>query len=623
MYTKGKSLLILVFCVLSAYSVQAQLKDTVILKQFASGLSGITDITHASDARLFVTERVGRIRIVKSDGSLEPIPYMNITHLVGSTGGEQGLLGLAFHPDYINNGFFYVNYTNKNGDTQISRFSVNPNNPNRADSTSELKMIFVDQPFNNHNGGDLLFGPDQYLYLGLGDGGSGGDPQGNGQKLSTMLGKILRINVDADLPYSIPIDNPFLDPGDLNLDEIWSYGWRNPWRISFDRITGDMWVGDVGQDKWEEVNFEPTGSGGGLNYGWRCKEAFENFNTSGCPGDSAFIPPVLAYLNPPGQPCASVTGGYVYRGTEAPSLYGQYIYSDYCNGKIWGLAKEDTTWVNNELTTAALFQMSTFGENYDGELFVGYLTNGTIWQVLDRCQLMKTEIHSNNDTVSCCPMPCKGALSISASGVSTPYTWELSNGNSGTFDDNALINNLCGGNYTITITSAEGCKHVLNNEILTIVDTIFPLVILNQSGDSLCGPGNLKKMWYKNGILIAEDSMCIHLLDTGLYQLTLIYFNTCCVKQLYYFVTSTSSVNELYGFLTVYPNPAIHQIQLMNSSINPYSCKLFDIHGRVVYTGKVEAKEHLIIPDINPGMYQLECIHGKEIIVIPVEVIQR
>ena len=317
--------------------------------------------------RLFIVEQPGVIRIYQN-GALLPEPFLDIQQQVGSRGNEQGLLGLAFHPDYSQNGLFYVNYTDLNGDTVIARFSASGDDANRADAGSEQQLMFVRQPYPNHNGGSMVFGPDGYLYLGLGDGGSGGDPLGNGQSLHNDLGKILRIDVDNGEPYAIPPDNPYAGE---STPEIWAYGLRNPWRFSFDRLTGDLYVADVGQDRWEEVNFLPAGSPPGVNFGWNYREGLHPY--TGTPDNIEVVDPVAEYKH--GEDC-SVTGGYVYRGEELPAMKGIYLYGDYCSGKIWGLFRDaDGAWQNQVLFATGL-NISSFGEDAAGELYLVDLGGG-------------------------------------------------------------------------------------------------------------------------------------------------------------------------------------------------------------------------------------------------------
>jgi glucose/arabinose dehydrogenase len=320
----------------------------------ASGLQRPVDLQADGSGRLFILEKVGRIRILQDDQLLEA-SFLDITDRVGSSGNEQGLLGLAFHPQYAQNGRFFVNYTDKNGDTSISRFQVS-NDPNVADPASEVKILGVDQPFANHNGGVLVFGPDGYLYAGLGDGGSQGDPFGNAQNTSVLLGKILRLDVDSAEPYAVPADNPF-------GNEIWHYGLRNPWRISFDRLTGDLYIGDVGGGQWEEIDFLEAGSPGGANFGWNYREGAHDYKGNAPAG---LIDPVAEYSHSEGG--CSVTGGYVYRGAM-PEWNGIYLYGDYCTGLIWGLIRSGDGW-QNQLLFDTDVNITSFGEDESGEVYL-------------------------------------------------------------------------------------------------------------------------------------------------------------------------------------------------------------------------------------------------------------
>ena len=354
----------------STPTVEAPPLDTLGLNlvSVAGGFTRPTFITHAGDGsgRLFVTEQAGRIRVI-DNGAVYPEPFLDIEELVGSDGSEQGLLSFVFHPDYANNGFFYVNYTDKQGDTVIARYTVSAGSPDAADPASSQVLLTFDQPYANHNGGQLVFGPDGHLYIGNGDGGSGGDPQNNGQSLNTLLGKILRIDVDNADPYGIPADNPFVDDPNAR-PEIWSYGWRNPWRFSFDRQTGDMYVADVGQNQYEEIHFEPAGSPGGLNYGWNLMEGNHCFRSPDCdPATQNLVLPVAEYDHSQG---CSVTGGYVYRGDVFPDLSGVYLYADFCSGLVWGLRQEaDGGWSQAELLASG-YRISSFGQDEAGEIYL-------------------------------------------------------------------------------------------------------------------------------------------------------------------------------------------------------------------------------------------------------------
>ena len=347
------------------------------LAQFASGLEFPVDLTHAGDGtgRIFVVEKPGRIKIVR-DGEVEAGSFLDIEQKVRSSGSEQGLLGLTFHPKFPENGRFFVNYTDLNGDTVVSEFGLT-DNPDRADPESERVLIKIEQPATNHNGGQVKFGPDGYLYIGMGDGGSAGDPEENAQNLGVLLGKMLRVDVDDEKPYAIPDDNPFKDR-DGARPEIWAYGLRNPWRFSFDSQTRDMYIGDVGQNLWEEIDFQPKGSNGGENYGWDYTEGLHEFEMPRGYDTSGITFPVFEYGRDDG---CSVTGGYVYRGKEFPALSGTYLFSDFCTGKLWGLRKkEGGDWEWSMLKDTDI-QPSSFGEGPDGSIYILDFPKGRVFKI--------------------------------------------------------------------------------------------------------------------------------------------------------------------------------------------------------------------------------------------------
>ncbi len=350
------------------------------LSPIATGLDNPVHITHANDAsdRLFVVEQEGTIRILIS-GALLSDPFLDIRDKV-SCCGERGLLSMAFAPDHPVPSHFYVNYTNNAGHTIIARYAVDATNPNQAIATSEQIMLQIDQPFANHNGGQIAFGPDGYLYIGMGDGGSAGDPDGRAQNRQELLGKLLRIDVEAggDAPYIIPATNPFTQTVDYR-PEIWAFGLRNPWRFSFDRATGDLYIADVGQNAYEEVNVQPATSPGGQNYGWDIMEGLHCYNADAC-DRSGLTMPVIEYPHTQGN--TSITGGFVYRGTAYPNLAGIYFYADYVSGRIWGLRQNGANWEHIQLYDAP-FLLSTFGEDRDGNLFVADYSNGVIYEIIN------------------------------------------------------------------------------------------------------------------------------------------------------------------------------------------------------------------------------------------------
>ena len=327
--------------------------------------------------RMFVVEQSGTVRII-ADGTLLAEPFLDISGQISSD-NEQGLLSIAFHPEFAENQTLFIDYTDVDGNSRIERWAVDPGDINRADPASAETILQVEQPAPNHNGGLLLFGPDGYLYIGLGDGGSQGDPDGNGQNNGTLLGSILRIDIDTtsdEQPYGIPSDNPFAD-GEGGRPEIWAFGFRNPWRFSFDRETGDLFIGDVGQGDYEEVSLFPTGSDE-RNFGWNIMEGNSCYQSDDC-DQNGLVPPIFAYSH--NESGCSVVGGYAYRGSAIESLVGVYLTADYCTGQLWGIGMDaDGNWVASEPIETGL-NVSSFGEDNEGNLFVVDL-NGSLFQVV-------------------------------------------------------------------------------------------------------------------------------------------------------------------------------------------------------------------------------------------------
>lgn len=356
---------------------QVDLKRVKVeLRLAAGGLNQPVGLAHAGDGsgRLFVIEKGGTIRIIQN-GTVLPTPFLDIDDRVNSESSERGLLGLAFHPRYAENGYFYVNYSDVAGDTAVSRFSVT-GDPNVADSTTEKLILALDQPAANHNGGHLAFGPDGYLYIGMGDGGRAGDAFGNAQNGATLLGDMLRLDVDNGDPYAIPPDNPFVNDPDV-LDEIWAMGLRNPWRYSFDRLTGDLYIADVGQNTYEEVNIQAAASRGGENYGWPIMEGQHCYEAETC--DSiGFVLPIVEYGRSQG---CTVIGGYVYRGPSFPAIYGVYFFGDFCSGLVWGLAQSNGKWQAVRLLETGL-QIVSFGEDEAGEIYLTDIADGGVYQIV-------------------------------------------------------------------------------------------------------------------------------------------------------------------------------------------------------------------------------------------------
>ena len=362
---------------LSIFSSLILNAQSINLEEFATGLTSPVEITNVNDSRIFVVQQNGMIKIIQPNGAINPTNFLNISSKI-LYGGERGLLGLAFHPQYSTNGYFFVYYNNTAGNVVTARYKVSTTDPNVADPNSEKILLNIPKPFANHNGGSIHFAPDGKLWIITGDGGSSGDPNNNAQNKNSLLGKMLRIDVDAadPVPYNIPSDNPFAGAGVDGADEIWAYGLRNAWKFSFDLSTGNAMIADVGQGAIEEINKMPI-TQAGINYGWRCYEGNNAYNTTtGCPAQSSMTFPVAVYDHSGGK--CSITGGYVYRGTQYPSLQGKYFFADYCSNQI-GILGTD-----NSITWTAAYSgngFSSFGQDSQKELYVAGVESGKIFKI--------------------------------------------------------------------------------------------------------------------------------------------------------------------------------------------------------------------------------------------------
>ena len=383
--------------------------QTIALEFFSGPFISPVEITHPNnDNRFFVLEKGGYVKIVNSDGSVNETPFLDISSLVLNE-GERGLLGLAFHPNYNTNGYFYVNYINLDGNTVIARYSVS-NNPNLAENMSGLTMMTVNQPFAEHKGGTLKFGPDGYLYISLGDGGGGGDPFGSAQNLivdasnpsRVYLGKMLRIDVDLAVPYGIPPTNPLISQ--TGKEEIWALGLRNPWKFSFNRLNGDLWLADVGQENIEEINKIVSPFANSLtNFGWRCYEGNQTYESTNCPEISQTQTPFAQYNHTFG---CSITGGYFYTGSQYPNFQNKYFFADFCSAKIGMIDAVGTiTW--SELLPYNF--ITTFGEDINGELYIANIQDGNIYKIVDSSL---SNLAFNQANVSVYPNPASDELFV-------------------------------------------------------------------------------------------------------------------------------------------------------------------------------------------------------------------
>ena len=410
------------------------------------------DITNDGfTSRLFIADQTGRVFVYDSTGTKLDTFIDLRTKVQYSANGEQGLLGLAFHPNYQNNGYFYVYYTKKNTtDNAVYRYKLS-GNPNRANKDSELLIINLPHPgATNHNGGCIKFGNDGYLYISIGDGGGGGDPNGNGQNKNTTLGKLLRIDVnDFSSTYTIPSSNPFFSQTNVRK-EIWAYGLRNAWRFSFDRETHDIWIADVGQNSSEEVNFQASTSAGGENYGWRCYEGNSSFNTSGCVGASNYKFPFFTYGHNSTSGGYSITGGFVYKGNKYADFRGYYIFADFVTGNFWLTKKTDSVFTTVQQSTPKQASISSFGEDIRGELYATNLNNGFIYKIRELCSSFKLNLVNKKNPS--CPNISNGSIQLTSTGNNGTVTYNWSNSGSGN-----LISNLAPDKYVVTATDGIGC----------------------------------------------------------------------------------------------------------------------------------------------------------------------
>lgn len=384
---------------------KAQISPPVEVQRvpWVGNLQFITDLADCGDGRLFAVSQGGSIWVITDSMTVLPQPFLNIWWLIYFS-GEQGLLGLAFDPDYASNGHFYVNYTQPyeaGHNTIISRFTVSTGDPNVADPNSEVVLMTIPQGGDIHKGGDLEFGTDGYLYLTIGDGGPQGDPTNNAQNLNTRLGKVLRIDVHADGTWSAPPDNPFATAVDT-LPEIYAYGVRNPFRLGLDRLTGDLWFGDVGQSSYEEVNFMEAGTSG-MNFGWRCYEGNMPYLPDDCPDGTALRYPVVAHANimNGGSFCALI-GGKVYRGSQYPRLYGRYFYTDYCNGSIRTIRPaEGGGWLDEQVLAPGMAGNTCIAEDSAGELYLANQLTQTVYKLVDRCPMAAPTLTDADTALHC------------------------------------------------------------------------------------------------------------------------------------------------------------------------------------------------------------------------------
>lgn len=583
------------------------------LVNFSSGFLAPCEITHAGDDRLFVVQQTGKVYIVNQAGVRNSTPFLDIDPRVGSNGNEMGLLGLAFHPNYKQNGQFFVNYTDNQGNTVVSRFLVS-SDPDLADPNSEIVLLNVNQPYSNHNGGCMKFGPDGYLYIGLGDGGSGGDPGNRAQNPMELLGKMLRIDVGDGSQYAIPPTNPYVG-STTTREEIWAIGMRNPWKFSFDRVLGDLWIGDVGQNVVEEIDFWPANATTFPNFGWRCYEASQPFNTNGCQPANSYDMPIYEFAHSQGN--CSVTGGYVYRGARYGNWWGQYFHTDYCGGFMWwtepdGFGGWNTTRTTNALST---YNLAAFGEDVYGELYLVGNSNGIIYRLQDTTCTPHAYIPGGDTVRVCFPdaeLSCTGGPSLS-------YQWQLA-GVDVSGATQATLQVPSDGDYRVIVsngscTDTSNVVHVLrvapptvsislpSNMFCDTADIVFPTLV--PAGGILMGPG------------ASGGSFDPGVAGPGIHQLIYYYEDPLagCSASDTFEVTITTCVAvsdpQLPSF-SVSPNPGkgIFNLSFQASSPGLATLEVLDMQGRklhgieyLVPAGAVSKDLHL--SDLPAGVYLL------------------
>lgn len=562
------------------------------LVQFAQGLNKPVDIKHCKDSRLFFVERNGAIRILTATGSLVPTAFMNISNKVNSTGGEQGLLAMAFSPNYKTDGYFFVNYIkgSGSGNSIIARYSVSALDSNLADTATEQIILQFPQPYNNHNGCDLRFGPDGYLYASFGDGGSGGDPQNYGQNTNSFLGKILRIDPFSGATYTVPSDNPFFGQAGKK-EEIWAYGLRNPWRCSFDRLTGDYWIGDVGQNVLEEINFQAASSAGGENYGWRCYEGNSVYNASGCSTlSSNYTFPVYQYSHSGPNGC-SVTGGMVYRGAQFQKMFGYYFFTDYCSGRIWATKQSGSVFTTSVLSNYLTYQYSSFGEDQNGELYLAGLGNGRIYHLRDTSDCKPVAFLGFQDSI----VACGSAFTLSAlQGPGLSYAWSL-NGNAIATATLPTLTATQSGIYVLSVTNSLACSAQaslqvsLNNATALNIVGLQNQYCLEEEGDSL--KANVSGAVFTINSAITNGYFNPMLLGQGTHSVVCSYTNNLgCVSSSSQLV-NVSLCTELGEWQSpafrfrLYPNPGKGIFNLQADVQREGKAVLFiqDLSGRELY----------------------------------------
>ena len=597
---------LLILSLIITGGIRSMAQPIIDLELITTGFNEPVDIASAGDERLFIVSRHGTIEILYPDLSVST--FLDIDDRVGSGGGEQGLQGLVFHPDYASNGFFYVNYTDTLGDTHISRFSVSAGDPDLADPDSELLLIYADQPANNHNSGDLNFGPDGYLWLCTGNGG--GPANGNAQDTTSILGKVLRIDVDGGSPYAIPADNPFI--GEPGVDEMWALGLRNPWRFSFDRLTGDLWIADVGGAIKEEVNFRPVSSGGGENYGWQCYEA--SYQSALCDTSIDFTFPIFEYNHNPFTGGYAITGGFVYRGNAYPHLYGYYTTIDYVTGNAWALHSDGMGgWLVDTLGFL-VDHITSFGEDQNGEIYACEKDAGNIYRLKDLCGSFALTSDITDETAL---GVSDGSIDLTVTGGNAPYNISWSTGASS--ED---LSGLSADTYTVTVTDDLGCVQTGVYEVAQLCGPAIDVQVSDITTSSATiswspsGAGLYKVQYITMGgtpgqITTPDTSVTLSGLDAGAVYVFRVR-NKCSGTTATYTASGAFMTDPLrdgmVSGLEVFPNPTTGLLYLQ-SDMQDTPVMIRDVSGNPVMQYSV-CPEVIDLSGLPNGIYILE-IHGR------------
>ena len=603
---------LLILSLIITGGIRSMAQPIIDLELITTGFNEPVDIASAGDERLFIVSRHGTIEILYPDLSVST--FLDIDDRVGSGGGEQGLQGLVFHPDYASNGFFYVNYTDTLGDTHISRFSVSAGDPDLADPDSELLLIYADQPANNHNSGDLNFGPDGYLWLCTGNGG--GPANGNAQDTTSILGKVLRIDVDGGSPYAIPADNPFI--GEPGVDEMWALGLRNPWRFSFDRLTGDLWIADVGGAIKEEVNFRPVSSGGGENYGWQCYEA--SYQSALCDTSIDFTFPIFEYNHNPFTGGYAITGGFVYRGNAYPHLYGYYTTIDYVTGNAWALHSDGMGgWLVDTLGFL-VDHITSFGEDQNGEIYACEKDAGNIYRLKDLCGSFALTSDITDETAL---GVSDGSIDLTVTGGNAPYSISWSTGASS--ED---LSGLSADTYTVTVTDDLGCVQTGVFEVAQLCGPAIDVQVSDITTSSATiswspsGAGLYKVQYITMGgtpgqITTPDTSVTLSGLDAGAVYVFRVR-NKCSGTTATYTASGAFMTDPLrdgmVSGLEVFPNPTTGLLYLQ-SDMQDTPVMIRDVSGNPVMQYSV-CPEVIDLGGLPNGMYMLESGSERMIVLV-------